>query len=383
MAEQQALTDHTVFLISSLAGGGAEGVCANLASGLAEQGMPLELVVLHMHNSVYHQNLSDKVCLSVLGVDQARYAFGPLIRHLNRARPARLVVFNYELAHLMVLIRPFLRFQFRLMARNINTFSANALTSGSWLQRWVVNPLQRFLYSRLDHVVNQCQAMRADLLAHVPIAAERTSVIYNPVNQRIEAAAALTEPAAQQPGYVLCVGRFERQKAFHRAIEAFSLVHAQYPELRLRFIGQGSQETMLRAQAHQLGLGGKVDFMGFAADTTVHYLEARCVLLTSLYEGFPNVLVEAITLGVPVVSVDCASGPAEIVRPEQNGVLLSGHSSDAIAHGLIQCLSRTWPGHQVKQSAEPYSNNRILADWAALLADNGLDLRQATEQTQG
>lgn len=370
MAEQQALTDHTVFLISSLAGGGAEGVCANLASGLAEQGMPLELVVLHMHNSVYHQNLSDKVCLTVLGVNQARHAFGPLIRHLNQARPARLVVFNYELAHLMVLIRPFLRFQFRLIARNINTFSANALTSGSWLQRWLVNPLQRFLYSRLDHVVNQCQAMRADLLAHVAIVAERTSVIYNPVNQRIEAAAALTEPAAEQPDYVLCVGRFERQKAFHRAIEAFSLVHAQYPELRLRFIGQGSQETMLRAQAHQLGLGGKVDFMGFAADTTVHYLGARCVLLTSLYEGFPNVLVEAITLGVPVVSVDCASGPAEIIADRMNGLLIKGTETENMAEALAQSLATPWSFEAIKATALRYSNKVILEQWYRLLNHN-------------
>lgn len=370
MAANHTASDHTVFLISSLAGGGAEGVCANLASGLAEMGMSLELVVLHMNQSVYHKNLSDKVQFTVLGVNQARHAFGPLLRHLNQVKPARLVVFNYELAHLMVVLRPFLRFQFRLIARNINTFSANALTSASRLHRWLVNPLQRFLYSRVDHIVNQCEAMRADLLAHLPIAAEQTSVIYNPVNRRIETLAGSAEPQRAVPGYVLCVGRFEQQKAFHRAIEAFSLLRSHYAELRLRFIGQGRLEAELRALTQQLGVSEQVDFMGFCADTTPHYLGAHCVLLTSLYEGFPNVLVEAITLGVPVVSVDCASGPAEIIENHINGLLVKSPEPAEIADALGQALACSWSFDTIRSTAIRYSNQVILQHWYALLSDN-------------
>ncbi|WP_337881136.1 glycosyltransferase [Rheinheimera sp.] len=354
---------HTVFLITSLEGGGAEGVCANIASGLADQGMSLELIVLHMHNSVYHNSLSGKVKLTVLGVRQARHAFLPLIRYLNSIQPERVVVFNYELAHVMVLIRPFLRLKFQLIGRNINTFSANALRQSSSLQRFVVNPIQKFLYSRLDHVINQCQAMREDLLVHVPIRPEKTSVIYNAVNRRTGVIAQSAVPKPEFPGYILCVGRLEEQKALHRAVDAFSLIRQDFSGLRLRFLGQGSLEKQLKEQALHRGVGEWVDFLGFTADPVSHYLGARCVLLTSLYEGFPNVLIEAVTLGVPVVSVDCPSGPKEIIQPGVNGILVQGYEPLDISKALYSCLTKVWTIDKIKRTALPYSNAEVINCW--------------------
>lgn len=356
------------FLISSLAGGGAEGVCSNVASGLADNGKNIELIVLNMNNSVYHQQLSERVKFTVLGVNQARQSFLPLIRYLNSSKPEQLVVFNYELAYVMVIIRPFLRFRFRLVARNINTFSANVLMRSSLVKRYFINPVLRFLYSRVDHIVNQCVAMQSDLLNSIPIKSEQTSVIYNPVNRAVEHRAKHESKVKTEPGYVLCVGRLEYQKAFERAIAAFVKVHEALPDIRLKFLGKGSEEERLRQLAIEVGLDHLIDFEGFSLDAPSYYLGAYCVVLTSLYEGFPNVLVEALTLGVPVVSVDCPSGPAEIVQSGVNGLLVKSYDSDALADAIQKTVNTDWSSQQIKQTALRYSNAQVLNDWGKLLS---------------
>ncbi len=121
---------------------------------------------------------------------------------------------------------------------------------------------------------------------------------------------------------MLCVGRLEKQKAFHIAIEVFAGIANKFPHLRLKIVGKGSLEKELRQKAHDFNVASRVDFEGFRKDIIPYYLYANATLLTSIYEGYPNVLIESIALNTPVVSFDCPGGPREIIKNGVNGYLV-------------------------------------------------------------
>lgn len=328
------------FLINSLAGGGAEGVCVNLANTLADAGWQLDLVVMHMNNATYLDRLSENINLVDLKTGNARFSFGALKRYIKLNRVERLLVFNYELAVLLVLIRKFSFLNFKIYARNINTLSQKKNISRSRWRNSVVLPMINRFYSQADHIINQCRAMEQDLLDVFPQLNGKTSVIYNPVNKIIENAAKNIDfSKVEKQNYLLCVGRLEEQKAFHYAIKAFARLNIVYPDLRLKIVGQGRLETQLKDEAIRLRVIDKVDFEGFQKEIIPYYLHAKATILTSLFEGFPNVLVESIVLGTPVVSFDCKSGPAEIIESGVNGILVEHLNVDHLYNSLKRVLS--------------------------------------------
>lgn len=359
------------FLISSLAGGGAEGVCVNIANGLADLGWDINLVVLHLNNAAYKDRVSSKVKLDVLDVNHARHAFFPLKKYLNKNNPDKVLVFNYELTVLMVLLRIIFKLKFKLLTRNINTVSAKreqAKQDGFW-QRYIVSPLIDFFYFKADHVINQCKAMEDDLLTVYPKLSGKTSVIYNPVAKHIEDYAANHDLSQIKKGnYLLCVGRLEKQKAFHYAIEAFSKIVEKHPDMRLKIVGQGVLERNLKKLAIDLGVGNKVDFEGFQENIIPYYLHARATLLTSLYEGFPNVLVESITLGTPVVAFDCPSGPREIIQCEVNGCLVEYLNTDDLVRNINLMLSFFVNLESIEYSSSKYSVDSIIDEYKNFLS---------------
>ena len=111
-------------------------------------------------------------------------------------------------------------------------------------------------------------------------------------------------------------------KGFHHAIKAFACIVEKYPYLRLKIVGKGSQEKNLKKIAEKYSVLKKVDFEGFHKEIIPYYLHARVTILPSLYEGYPNVLIESISMNTPVIAFDCPSGPNEIIIDGVNGYLV-------------------------------------------------------------
>lgn len=349
------------FIISSLAGGGAEGVCVNIANGLTEEGWEVNLVVLHLNNASYQDKISSKVNLVVLGVNHARYASLALLKYIYKYSPSIVLVFNYELAVMLVILRSLFRFKAKIFTRNINTLSQNQFQAeGFWL-KYVVIPLIDKLYNKVDHIINQCEAMRDDLVSLYPHLSKKTSVIYNPVAKHIEDfAKSFDFNNLHKQDYILCVGRLEKQKAFHHAIKAFAFVANDFPNLRLKIVGKGSLELYLKQFAFDLGIEERVDFEGFQKDLIPYYLHAKTTLLTSLYEGFPNVLLESICLGTPVVAFDCPSGPNEIIVTDKNGYLVKDKCLNDLNDKLKLTLDKNWKNSIILETAKPYNLSNLI-----------------------
>jgi glycosyltransferase involved in cell wall biosynthesis len=364
MANRTAVT----FLINSLGGGGAEGVCVNLANGLTKQGFQVTLLVLHLNNSVRQHDLHPAVELAVLNRRHARTALCALWRFISRRRPSKILVFDHQLAVLLVIIRFFSRMRFIIIARNITNLSGARKKEKSFWHKNIVHGLTYFLYKKVNAVIAQSHGMKSDLILNYGLSNSDVAVIHNPIPEPIALFLQNNQELYAKKNYLLCIGRLEKVKAFHYVIDAFAEICRDYPDLRLKFLGNGSLKEQLRQQAERLGLDKRIDFEGHQQEVIPYYIHANLTILTSLYEGFPNVLVESIALGTPIVAFDCQSGPAEIIQEGINGYLVRYQDTAHLAACLRNALGRQWDPAVVRSTAERFSASKIVAEYIPILS---------------
>ncbi len=326
------------FLISTLSGGGAEGVCVGIANTFVENGWQVNLVVLNLNNEAYLNRLSNKVNLVVLNVQHARFSAISLLKYIYKNNSNLFLVFNYELSVVLVLLRIIFRLKIKIISRNISTFSAKMIQfyQLSLWDRFVVAPLIKNFYHNVDYVINQSNGMRDDLISIYSQLSKKTEVIFNPIpNQLIEYASKNDLSKIKKENYLLCIGRLEKIKGFHHAIKAFAGIVQKYPYLRLKVVGKGSEEINLKQMAKKHSVADKVDFEGFKKDIIPYYLKARVTILPSLYEGYPNVLIESISMNTPVIAFDCPSGPNEIIIDGRNGYLVKNQDVNDLRRKML------------------------------------------------
>lgn len=195
--------------------------------------------------------------------------------------------------------------------------------------------LRRRLYPRAAAVVVQTESVREWALEF--LAAERVHVIPNPV---------LAPPPAGKlpPGFpagplVVAMGRLHSDKGFDLLLRAVAPSLERHPEWSLVVLGEGPDRAALEALARELGIAGRVRFPGRVAAPDAVLRHAALFVLSSRFEGFPNALVEAMACGVAVVSTDCRSGPAEIVRQGVDGVLVPPGDPEALGAAVERLIS--------------------------------------------
>lgn len=197
------------------------------------------------------------------------------------------------------------------------------MSRGEWLAfRW--------LYPRARGVIAVSRQMQELLEQRAHL--KNVNCIYNPVNTRLIYQKAAESIALQDP-FIVAVGRLEHQKRFDLLLEAFARTHARNT-CRLLIIGRGSQQEYLEAQIHELGLEQQVVLVGFENNPYKYMARAAFQVMTSDYEGYPLVLIEALSLGCPILSTDCPTGPREIIRHGYNGLLVEKGNVAAIAAGI-------------------------------------------------
>ncbi len=350
------------FLVSTLGGGGAEGVCVSLANKFAELNIETELVVLTLENEVYLHRLSSKVKIVNLQTKKASKSI-PLLKNYVKQSSSRIyIVFNYELSVILNIINLFKRNRIVIISRNINTISKFFLSRNQSLKLKALFLMIKHLYTRSDFFINQSRGMEEDFLSFFPYLAKKSCVINNPVNSNYKYDVSYN--SIQRDNYILCVGRLEHQKAFHRAVIAFSYIAKKVDYLNLRIVGDGSLKSELIALVDSLNLTERVEFVPFTKNLKNHYLKAQLTLLTSLFEGFPNVLVESISLGTPVVSINCESGPSEIIT-EENGILVE--DEDKIAISCLDLINKNIPREKVVKTSIKYDIDLITEQYLSII----------------
>ncbi|MCK0715825.1 glycosyltransferase [Chromohalobacter sarecensis] len=326
-----------VFL-PSLAGGGAERVMVTLANGFATRGVPVDLVVVAAEGA-YLADVSPHVRLVELGASRVLFSLPALVRYLRRERPyALLSALNH--ANIIALwARKLARSGTRLVVSERNTLSRD-VSSGRFKRGlpW----LMRLSYPSADAIVAVSSGVADDLAQTVRLPRERIDVVYNPINTKLAqlCETPLTHPwlKSGQPPVIVAAGRLTVQKDFATLIEAFAEVRKTHAA-RLVILGEGELRSDLEARIDELGIGDDVALPGFVDNPYPWMRKASLFVLSSAWEGFCNVLAEAMACGTPVVSTNCPSGSAEILEDGKWGRLVPVGDVSALARAISETLN--------------------------------------------
>ena len=181
------------------------------------------------------------------------------------------------------------------------------------------------------------------------------------------------QPADLDSRTVLAAGRLVHQKGFDMLIAAFERVHAAHPEWLLKICGGGELEGRLRAQVAERGLGQAVELAGPCADLPGEMERASIYALSSRFEGFPLVLLEAMGKGMAVAAFDCPTGPRDILDNHVNGLLVPPKDVDAFATALLELIQddelRHRCGPAAAETAKQDTIDAIGPRWEALFRD--------------
>jgi glycosyltransferase involved in cell wall biosynthesis len=227
----------------------------------------------------------------------------------------------------------------------------------------------RRTYGRLDAVVPLTERDAADYRA--VLGARR------PTRTRVVTIPSAVPPTSCRSTHgrkvVVAAGRLVPAKGFDRLVPAFAAVSARHPDWTLRIYGSGVERALLAGLVHRHGLDRSVQLMGFAGHLDQELAEASLFVLSSRNEGFPMVLLEAMSVGVPVVSFDCRNGPADLITDGVDGLLVPQGDVAGLAEAMCQLIEdpgwRREMGRAALATAATFTPQRLAARWEQLIDD--------------
>ena len=342
-------------LLPDLRGGGVERIRIVLAHEFARQGHRVEFLLMQARGELLTEA---QAAFSVVDLNcpRARNLPRVLSRYLRQHRPDALLAAMWPLT----VIAPLMRlsgYRGRIVVSEHNTLSVQY---GHWgrFHRVALRSSMSMSY-RLAHArVGVSCGVSDDIAALSGLPRHMFEVVHNPVPPRPMPDAQYLQNvdtlwAAPRGARILTVGSMKAQKNHPLLLRAFAQMGR--PDARLMFLGTGAGEADLRALAGELGMASQVIFAGFHPDPTPFYQTADLFVLSSDYEGFGNVIVEALACGTPVVSTDCPSGPAEILENGKYGRLVPVRDAQALADAMRQALAAPHDPAVLKQRASDFA----------------------------
>jgi glycosyltransferase involved in cell wall biosynthesis len=331
------------FVIPSLAGGGAERVAVQVLNALDGDRWERSMY-LFARSGPFLGDVAPAVRLESAGTSSRVGRWRGLRSFVRRARPDAVVAF---LSYLSVLTATRAARVGTRVIFDVETPVSAFLTDSEyrWSGRWnrrLFSAAMRIGCALADLIVATSRGVAEDLVDSFGAPSARVHVVPNPVDLPAVAAAA-QEPldrtirALWQPPVIVAAGRLAEAKNYPLLIDAFALLRERIPA-SLFILGKGDEESALRQMIQARGLGDVVHLCGFQTNPWKYIARADVFALTSRYEGFGNVVVEAMACGVPIVATS-SPGTRDIVSSGVDGLLVERHEPAAVADALAQVLT--------------------------------------------
>jgi glycosyltransferase involved in cell wall biosynthesis/2-polyprenyl-3-methyl-5-hydroxy-6-metoxy-1,4-benzoquinol methylase len=354
-------------VLPNLFGGGAERLHINLANDWVNQGFDVEFVLLRREGDLMPL-LDSTISIVGLNVDRISDAVIPLAVHLRKFQPQVVLSAMWPLTSATVLAWFISGRKGTLFLSDHEHLTSSYILRGRTKPSYLKN-LIRFSYPLASGVVAVSRGVKQDLCELGSLPEHLVRVIYNPAAIGVTSYRELSTVREQLWGagvdfHILTVGRLSPQKDHATLIKAFALL----PEglnSKLVILGEGPLRAELEALVKQLKLEGRILLPGFMMDPYPWFLSADLFVLSSLWEGFGNVIVEAFECGLPVVSTNCPSGPAEILNDGQFGKLVPVHDPAALSAAMVESLNISHDRTALKRRAQDFSVRKISDEYIA------------------
>lgn len=361
--------ERIAVLLSYSGDGGVERMMNSLITGLLDAGHAVDVVVLKSEGG-HFRALPAGARVVRVGTRHAALAVPGLVRYLRRVRPRALLAAKDRAARAAIRARRLAGVPTRIVVRIGNTLS-ESLAGRSRLRRFLrYRPIRR-LYPQADAIVAVSQGVADDVVATSGVDASRVVVLPNPVIT--DALDALAREPIDHPWFadksvpvILGVGRLTRQKDFPTLLNAFARVRSER-DARLLILGEGEDRQALERQAKALGIVDGIDLAGFADNPYAYMARADLFVLCSAWEGSPNVLTEAMHLGVPVIATDCRSGPREVLDGGRIAPLVPVGDPAAMAAAIVATLDAPPDGATLRAAVAGYTRERSTARYLQVL----------------
>ncbi|MFQ5608717.1 MAG: glycosyltransferase [Woeseiaceae bacterium] len=364
----QTQAERIAMFLPNLDGGGAERVFVELANEFARAGATVDLV-LAAARGPYLDEVSSDVRVVDLVASRVLMAIRPLAQYVRDSKPA-VISSGLEHANIVSCLATRNARKSTRCVVSIRSMPAGPLReTGSWSSR-IILAAAKFAYRFADLVIANSNAVAREASSVYGISEEKIRVVYNPLDT-----ARIGSLACESPGlpwddsdelpFVLAVGRLDRLKDFGTLIRAFQFVRSRH-HCRLVILGEGPERSKLEGLADDLGVGEDIYLVGFVGNPYPWMREAAVVVNSSITEGCPNVVLQALACGTPVVCTDSHGGSAEVLDDGKWGQLVPVGDAEAMANSIESVLRGTpFPDGRIR--AQDFSSDLIAGQYLRVL----------------
>ena len=355
--------DITV-VISSLRSGGAERVLVRLANEFAQRGFEVTLIALVRGNDIRREIRED---IALVDFQSARviHVVPRLVRHLRAQNPSTVICTQRYINVTLLAAMRLAGARGRVIVREGSLPGYRRLSGiKTALTTPITNYLARELYRYASCIVAVTDSIANDIATTISVSPKSISVISNPVSL-VEINEKARKPATHpwifpgQQSLVVGIGRLVKVKNFAMLLHAFAIVRKKH-SAKLIILGEGDQRKSLERLRRILGLDDDVDFPGYVSNPYPYLRHAAVFALSSYREGLPNVLLEALVLGIPVVASDCASGPKQILAGGKYGALVPIDDHHTMAQKLCENIEGITAEKPPESYFSQYSVNQVV-----------------------
>ncbi len=354
-----------VFLVTHLLSGGAERTVSYLSSYMAKKGW--DVTVLSITDDVFYE-LGEGVKLVKLGIPSSSKNIAE--RVLNAIK--RKVYTNKEIKRIspdvvFCMLPDVAKYITGICQRNEIKLITSERCNPKFVKNEKTKQIRENVFNKADGIVFQTARVTECFSDEIK---RKGRVIHNAVGNE-QVYTAVTPELREKK--LTAIGRLSSQKDYPTMLRAFAKVLELHPEYRLEIFGGGPDLEKLTSEAEKLGIADNVRFMGVSKTAITEAAKGSGFVMSSIFEGMPNALMEALAVGLPCVSTDCPYGPAELIEDGVNGLLVPVGDSDALAEAMLKMIEDSEfaeaCGRRAKEILDTHSVDAIAEQYCKFITE--------------